>query len=126
VENVFVLYGRYSIFDTSNKQNTTTMETNRNTIKTWTLNIPFANTAGRNNAKKLGATWNPNTKMWTVETSEYKLDLRNLWKFVATESANVVNAEKTTVDSGAGFAMENTVANRRLVNKYGFDAIEMI
>src|SRR5690606_30604617 len=113
-------------------QNKKIMEA-RHEIKTWTLEIPYANTAGRNNAKKLGAKWDPERKVWTVKTSEYKLDLRNLWKFVKHDVEEAVvedNAvakrvfSKGRVDSGMGFYMADTPRNWDLVYKLGYDAIE--
>lgn len=100
-------------------------------IKKFTLSIPYANTAGRNNAKKLGAKWDSDRKVWTVETTEKKIDLRNLSKFVVEESINTpISAPAVepakTVDSGCGFRMSNTAANWAKVNRYGFDAIEMV
>lgn len=98
--------------------------------KVFTLRIPFANTAGRNNAKKLGAKWDADRKVWTVETTEKKIDLRNLSNFVEEsenkEEAIVTPATTNTVDSGCGFYMQNTPGNWALVNKYGFDAIERV
>lgn len=103
------------------------MKTTRNEIKTWTLEIPYANTAGHKNAKKIGAKWNPDTKVWIVKTSEYKLDLKNLWKFVKEEDeTHLTETKEETVDMGVGFPVPNNNRAKALVQKYGFDAIEMI
>lgn len=95
----------------------------------FTLSIPFANTAARKNVKKLGGQWNADRKVWTVETTEKKIDLRNLSKFVVDgenkEVAPATAPTPATVDSGCGFRMQDTPRNWALVNKYGFDAIEM-
>ena len=88
-------------------------------IKKFTLVIPFANTAGRNNAKKLGAKWNSNQKNWEVYTTGAKMSQRNLWKFVSEEKVEVLHAKVLQV-------MEGKPVERGFPGcaKHGFDHIE--
>lgn len=56
--------------------------TNEHVAKTWILSIPFGDASARNRAKQAGATWNADKKVWVVTTTPYKLDVRNLVKYV--------------------------------------------
>lgn len=81
-------------------------------IKKFILVIPFANTSGKANARKLGATWDSNNKVWEVSTTEAKMSQRNLWKFVQEEEENTPVKEVEVERGFPGCA------------KYGFDHIE--
>jgi hypothetical protein len=87
---------------------------------TYTLAIPFNNASARTRAKKAGATWNADRKVWILTTDRFRF-YPNLAEFVVSEQAQV---EPATIESGAGFKMENTAANIARVNRLGFDAIE--
>jgi hypothetical protein len=93
--------------------------TTSNEIKKFTLVIPFANTSGRNNAKKLGAIWNPSKKVWEVSTTEAKMSQRNLWKFVSEEKVEILHGRVL-------HALNSKVVERGFPGcaKHGFDHIE--
>jgi hypothetical protein len=96
------------------------------TVKIFTLEIPFANTTARNNAKKLGAKWDANNKVWTVETTEYKLRLRNIDRFIQEPKAATATIEAPkTLDLGVGFPVQNNAKAISNAYKFGYDAIEM-
>lgn len=62
---------------------TKTIMKTTDTIQKFILEIPYSNASARNRAKKAGAKWNANEKVWEIETTMYQLDnVRNLASFI--------------------------------------------
>lgn len=65
-----------------------------------------------------------------VSNVQYKITNKDAFKAaLKTGDSTTVNNStnvNTTVNSGVGFMMKNTKANWYKVNKFGFDAIEMV
>lgn len=83
----------------------------------FTLAIPYSNKSAQARAKKGGARWNGNSKVWEVETTLRKLEIRSLDEFIVDNKA-----EK--IDMRVGFMVDNNPAEIARVNRLGYDAIE--
>ena len=87
-------------------------------VQKFTLSIPYKNASARSRAKKAGAKWNSEHKVWEIETTMYKLDnVRNLAQFIVKE-----HGKSDIYDTGLGFYAHES--ERARVNRLGYDAIE--
>lgn len=84
------------------------------------IKIDYKETALRKRAKKNGWKWNPDMKLW-----EKVIKYSNI-NPVLQDRIVESNKESNNKIQGPGFYYTDTPKNRAIVNKYGFDAIEMV